>query len=679
MKHNTLIAVILIPFAATVHHSDASYQTLIDSEDIETSSSKNLVKRFNSPASVSVLTASKIKKQGVTSIAEALRLVPGVIVREQVNGQFDVSIRGFENAPRNEFLSANNSRSVLLMIDERPIFDYFQGGIFWETLPISIDDIDKIEVVRGAVSSMYGPNAALGVIHIKTKRPDSDKTETKITASLGDYGYRKAHVDVSGKNSFFTWRASGISLTKDRYETTYYNVGANEYQTLKELKPSRGLAAYPNPERAQSNKALSLSLYNEPERLVSYDITAYYQQSEVQKAYISSLTTPITTNKASSHALNIKLNAFDWNVRLSRHKGKQETIGFDELEYDFITTQSLVEYEFKGAQWFIRPGIRYDQMQYDSELVQGQRTLRNTAFYTRSEYNSTKDFKLTASASVDQYSFPKEKYLSYELGFAQKIGRSSLARVGIQRANRSSFMYNSFFDLDLQVQLDPNSPVIDRYIFKGDKDVGLVTFNTLELGWREQLSFYHALDVEVFFTRLDGYSNSLESPTSNVVNNIRTTEKYLEEVPTEAEQIGATLDWHYLNDQWDFNAFVTLQQTQVTDQIESIKKPINYNDENSKASPQWYGGANMSYKLGPAWQLASNIYFMGHNETRLLQSQNSYKQDFRALANVTLHYDVNAHTKATFGVKNLSNNQDSQYFYTEKIKPSVFLQITAGF
>mgnify|MGYP001943150252 FL=1 len=658
-----------------VQIASAAYRDpLISAEDVETLSSKNLIERFESPASVSVLTAERIRDAGITSIAEALRLMPGLIVREQVNGQFDVSIRGGENSPRSEFLSEHNSRSVLLMIDDRPVFDYFQGGIYWEALPIAIEDVKKIEVVRGAVASMYGPNAAMGVIHIKTKRPDHNEFRTQISTAIGNHGFQKAHLAISGRSDLFHWRLHGASEVRDRYESTYYNVTAGEYQPLEELGPSRGLSAYPNSERAQKLESLGLNIYNEPERLVSYDLSMYFQSSEVQKAYISSLNTPITTNVASSHALNLKVRAYDWTARVSQHEGKQKIIGFPELENDFKVTQSLLEYELKGAQWFVRPGLKYDEMRYESEFVQGARTLHNTALYARSEFQFTENLKLTASGSMDRYSFPKEKYLSYEIGMSKKLDPNSLVRMGMQQANRSSFMSNSFFDLDLAISGDPNN----RFVFKGDKNVGLVRIKSYELGWREKLNFHNQLDLELFVNYSDHFSGFLIGPTETTGSQT-VTYKRLEELPTRVEQVGLTADWKYFGYNWDLNAFVTVQETQVKDQIQGNAKPIVLEDEASKGSPNYYGGSSFNWRFLDAWKFNSTFYMMAESETNLIGLDQAYEQPLTGLLNVSLHHRFSPVINSTIGVKNISNTAHSQYFYTEAIKPTVFLQLRASF
>src|SRR5438105_13784916 len=118
------------------------------------SASKKSEFLFDAPLSVSVVTKEEIRKAGCTSIMEALRLVPGMIVREQSNGNYDIHLRGMDNVPPNSAFDITSNTTTLVMIDNRPIYSYFKGGTFWETFPIDINDVEKIEVVRGPAAAL---------------------------------------------------------------------------------------------------------------------------------------------------------------------------------------------------------------------------------------------------------------------------------------------------------------------------------------------------------------------------------------------------------------------------------------------------------------------------------------------------------------------------------------------
>lgn len=140
------------------------------------SASKREESTFNSPLSTTVITREEIRTYGVQSIEEAFRLIPGLIVTEKANGNFDIQIRGLNNIPDNNWHLYTENANTLLMVDGRIMHDYAMGALFLDQLPISIEDIAQIEVIRGAASALYGANAVAGVINIITEKPNTESS-----------------------------------------------------------------------------------------------------------------------------------------------------------------------------------------------------------------------------------------------------------------------------------------------------------------------------------------------------------------------------------------------------------------------------------------------------------------------------------------------------------------------
>lgn len=149
------------------------------------SASKKEEDSFKSPLSSSVLTKDEIRTYGCLSIEEALRLIPGVIVSERANGMFDVQLRGLSGVPENNLWIYHENVSTLLMVDGRPVFNYSYGVTLWETLPISIEDVNRIEIVRGPSSALYGSNAVAGVINIITEKGNYENTSVSGSFNAG--------------------------------------------------------------------------------------------------------------------------------------------------------------------------------------------------------------------------------------------------------------------------------------------------------------------------------------------------------------------------------------------------------------------------------------------------------------------------------------------------------------
>src|SRR3989304_5822232 len=131
-------------------------------EEMVMTASRYLQPVSQSPSTITVITAEEIRESGVTTIPEILRRVPGMEVMQTSVAEFNMGIRG-ENKL--------HSNKLLVMIDGRTVQEDFQNHTFWTALPMVLDDIEQIEVIRGPGSSIWGANAFNGVVNIITKKP----------------------------------------------------------------------------------------------------------------------------------------------------------------------------------------------------------------------------------------------------------------------------------------------------------------------------------------------------------------------------------------------------------------------------------------------------------------------------------------------------------------------------
>jgi iron complex outermembrane receptor protein len=149
------------------------------------------------PAAIFVITQEDIQRSGATNIPEALRLAPGVEVARITSGEYAIGIRGF---------NSRLSRSVLVLIDGRTVYTTFTAGTYWETQDTLIQDIDRIEIIRGPGGTIWGPNAVNGVINIITK---NTKDTRGILGAVGGGNVEQVLGDArygSGDGRGFTYR-----------------------------------------------------------------------------------------------------------------------------------------------------------------------------------------------------------------------------------------------------------------------------------------------------------------------------------------------------------------------------------------------------------------------------------------------------------------------------------------
>jgi iron complex outermembrane receptor protein len=125
-------------------------------------------------AAVYVITQQDIRRSGVTSIPEALRLAPGVHVARISATDWAINIRG---------LNDQFAQNLLVMIDGRKVYTHVFSGVFWDIQDTVIEDIDRIEVIRGPGAALWGANAVNGVINIITKQ--AKQTQGWQTVVLG--------------------------------------------------------------------------------------------------------------------------------------------------------------------------------------------------------------------------------------------------------------------------------------------------------------------------------------------------------------------------------------------------------------------------------------------------------------------------------------------------------------
>lgn len=179
------------------------------------SPSKEPEKAMRVPMAIYVITGEEIRRSGATSIPEALRLAPGVEVARIDGNKWSIGVRGF---------GSRLSRSVLVLIDGRTVYTTFFAGTYWEVQDTVMDDIDRIEVIRGPGGTIWGPNAVNGVINIITKRTrDTHGVMSSVRGGSEEQGGFKFRYG-GGNGSTLDYRIYGQGFTR---APEYHSDGQN--------------------------------------------------------------------------------------------------------------------------------------------------------------------------------------------------------------------------------------------------------------------------------------------------------------------------------------------------------------------------------------------------------------------------------------------------------------------
>lgn len=185
IKHAAMLAVVhsifVAPSFAAESLDEMSLEDLIRTE--VTSVSRKAQSLSNVPAAAFVISSEDIRRSGAQAIPDVLRMAPGLEVAQIDNGRYAVSARGFKG---------RFSNKLLVLIDGRSIYLPTFSGVMWENDPIALEDIERIEVIRGAGAAAWGVNAVSGVINIISKH-SRNQTNGLVVPTIA----------TDGKNSLY--------------------------------------------------------------------------------------------------------------------------------------------------------------------------------------------------------------------------------------------------------------------------------------------------------------------------------------------------------------------------------------------------------------------------------------------------------------------------------------------
>lgn len=181
-----------LAFARVAHADDAdvwsmTLDQLLSVRVTTASKSEQSLKRV--AATISIVTREDIRLSGARNLPDLLRQVPGIDSVVALASHSSLGIRGLED-PIEQLMT--------VLIDGRMIYDDFIGSAFFEALPISLEEIERIEVIRGPSSTLWGANAATGVINIITARP-RDLEGTSVRAAAGQFRTRDGSLIQAGQ------------------------------------------------------------------------------------------------------------------------------------------------------------------------------------------------------------------------------------------------------------------------------------------------------------------------------------------------------------------------------------------------------------------------------------------------------------------------------------------------
>ncbi|MFZ4428466.1 MAG: TonB-dependent receptor [Saprospiraceae bacterium] len=274
------------------------------------------------PASIGVITAKNLRERSISTFDQAFDEMPGVVVTRSSGANVQAfSIRG-----ASEVAGGGIGNRVLLLIDGRPSLSPESGGALWNLVPIS--SVERIEVVRGPYSSLYGSSAMGGVVNVITRQPGV-LPETRLHLNYGAYGpaprstgYRRygdfhaIEISHSRKINRFSylldgsWKSDGGHREKSAFDL--YNFFA---KTTWEIKPGHSLQFSANANRMYSDAPATWLSHRQAYSVADFKQDDYQDRREFNAdlLYKARLGERLRFSSRVYHYRNYSLFSFDSN------------------------------------------------------------------------------------------------------------------------------------------------------------------------------------------------------------------------------------------------------------------------------------------------------------------------------------------------------------------------------
>ncbi len=452
-----------------------------------TSVSKKAQKANEAASAIYVVTSEDIRRSGATSVPDALRMVPGLTVGGINANLWAISARGFAS----EF-----SNKMLVMVDGRTVYTELFAGTYWDVQDVVMEDIDRIEVIRGPGATVWGANAVNGVINVITKK--SSDTQGLLSATIGGSHLLSQVLRYGGPvGDAGNYRVYGKAYKRESFDTYDGTEGPDEGTQGRvgfrmDLGDGETNSYKLSGEFYDGETGTAGTLYAS----IAPPITTHYEEDgEVRGGHLLG-----NWDHAFSETSILSMQSYlDYSERSAPNLG-QEVFTFDvELQHRFAPIQN------NELTWGL--GFRTTQDEIENSLQIGfypdSETMNRYSGFLQDEHSFLDDvLRVTAGAKLEQnhftgwefqpslrfIAFPKERH-----SFWGAVSRAVQTRSRIDN-----------FKLITFVQPDFSGGPPPEWIANGnigdDESVAERVY-AFELGYRGMIAESASLDVTAFYNK----------------------------------------------------------------------------------------------------------------------------------------------------------------------------------
>ncbi len=433
-----------------------------------TTASRTSQKLYEAPNAVYVITEEEIKRSGAVDLPDLFRMVPGVDVVSIYGNSYGVSARGFNE---------RFAQRMLMMIDGRSIYTTFFGGVFWEDEEVFLEDIKRIEVIRGPGATLWGANSVNGVINIITKDPEDDQG-IMLTSKAGSKYYRDNVFRYSDSVS----EALSFSITGGYRE----DEGTRGVHDFRRVPKATGRLKYRFSEDSVLNVFAGVN-----ESVLGLDVTKYQPRTDtVVRSNYQMLRWEYRLSLTSQFQIQAYHGSFVTH-------SKDNSILIEEDKYDVEIQHSFALGRINQIIW----GANYRNTRVDSNLLLPETDQDNLAgFFVQDEIDILDNLKFILGIKYEKNSFTGGDY-SPRGSVLYSPWPDHHFRFAVSRAFRTpSFVENSF---SIVKTLPSPLAFIPLARVNGNEDLEPERMTAFEIGYRSILFNTIALNIELYYNEMD--------------------------------------------------------------------------------------------------------------------------------------------------------------------------------
>lgn len=431
------------------------------------------------PTTITVISAEDIRYSGAVTIPDVLRMVPGVDVMAIGARDQQVGVRGF-------IAPVNNK--VLVLVDGRSVYTDFYGLVFWDIIPISLEEIDRIEVVKSPASSIYGANAYSGVINIITKSPEQLKgTSLQFTGGEDD-----------------TLIGSILHAGESAGKKINYKVSAQVDRTKGWTKDDEKAS-----DVIRVNALVEYKI-NEKTRLAISGGRGHAKNRDLFSG--ENIGTGSVNDHIDYFQFDFQYSTLKFRTFLKREQADIEwlntgdSVSWDIATYDSELLHSLQLGKSHSLVWGIN--YRYNTLKKNSYIPQNHRQ-NLWALFLEDEITVTDKLRLTLGGRYDHHPLTGSSF-SPRGNIFYAPSKKHIFRFSIAQAYRSPSFVDSYLYIEnpLTITLPPPLPPMAipyTFISKGNESLKTEGITAYEIGYDAALTDRLRLKLNLYYNRYTGF------------------------------------------------------------------------------------------------------------------------------------------------------------------------------